>query len=447
MKTIYQLAAAALILGCTACNDSLEDVGMGNTGAKTAATPPALKGSTRASTQSSTTDITGHVLTIDTTLTIGTQAASYSKNCSRPFDMDAQSARNVDVHLSVLPLYAYGDADYSGDYYAVEGYVIAHNKDLYGIHQAPSGFATLYGYFMGDLGFDLQLLDNQGQAVSTEAVAFYTNPEPSTTISSTTYTKGFTFSINAKISFGYSVTYGPYVTGSVLPSFKWNDSSTQNLPDQTVQTYTGSEDRSVHYDFITNNYSCDADGNNIPTFATTDQRVDFSFVWHVKTNHYAAKDYGKGNMKLRFNLRPQLLANALLEFVPQKGVPAKVYTAGLKAPMYPVEENFVIDLPDMDRTPVGSLSVYNPYNYWLTDITVWRSGDYGKEGAKPVEGTNDIFSADDSYDTLLREGEYDFVFNLRDGDTGDIKYEGIIRGISIEKCDQVSVSLVNKEKR
>lgn len=430
MKT-YAFTALCLLMGATACNDEVEDVTTwsGQSQQQTMAAPQLT---TRAA---ATSQLSDYKMIIDKTLTIATeQSELYDGMVPQSIKAEPRSGQ-CDVHLEILPIYCPGSTDASGDYYAVNGYVLAHNRELFEVKDYAK--STLCGYYMGNLAFGLQLLDDAGQPVTNDAVSFVDTPQPSTTISSWTYTYGYSFSIKAPLTLGITETAADTIAGTnefsiPLPSYKCNDKASQNLPEQVVEMNTGAFDRSVSYKLQTNHYGGGYHAEDLPSFSWNDQRVDFSFVWFVSKGHYNANDYNEGHMKLCFDLHPQLYANARMVYMNEHGYDSKQLVTGLKPKMNYDDSSFIIDMPTPKRAPVGNFSVQNPSSFYMTDITLWHSGTYGKPDAKPVSSCSDAFGRDQSYDGVMLEGTYDMVFSLRDGNTGELKYTRILRGIEIE---------------
>jgi len=427
----FAFAAMCLLLGATACNDEVEDVAAWSGQSQQQKTMAAPQLTTRAA---ATSQIPDYKCVIDTTLTIATNQSELRDGTVPTYINAEPRSGQCDVHLEILPIYCPGSTDASGEYYAVSGYVMAHNRQLFDVKDY--GKSTLCGYYMGNLAFGLQLLDEAGQPVTNDAVNFVDTPEPSTTISSWTYTTGYSISIKAAVTIGTASGFS-----APLPSFKTNDKATQDLPEQVVEMSTNAFNRSVNYELLTNRYQGGYHAENLPSFSWNDQRVDFSFVWFVRKGHYTARDYNTGHMKLRFDLRPQLLANANMVYQ-SAGYDCYRLEVGLKPEMNYDDSSFIIDMPTLDRAPIGNFSVQNPSTFYMTDITLWHSGTYGTPDADPVCSCSDAYGRDQSYDGVIQEGTYDMVFSLRDGNTGEVKYTRILRNIEIkgEKTTVTNIS-------
>ena len=322
----------------------------------------------------------------------------------------------IDLHIEVLPIYVFGSEDYSGDYYGISGYCIMHNGSFYKeVEESFGNSVTMYAYYwyMSRYNLEFQLLSSDEQKVSNENTLFFVTPEPSTTISSTTYNKGFSFSLSPKLTLGvrqdedettHELSWKGMLMGVIGLGFKWEDSQTQNLPDQSVELNTGTT-IDVSYTIITNNDENGFGTKYIPKVARTDQRVDFSFVWHLKSGNFCAKDNDFGNMKLQIGITPVYKSAA--------------YSENNKSLVGKVERRFTythptisstIDLPGMNRIPVGDVKIKNTTSNTMTNIFFYRSGEYGINS--PYFFRNGAYNQNAEAEIMMREGKYDIVYEL-----------------------------------
>ena len=323
----------------------------------------------------------------------------------------------IDLHIEVLPIYVFGSEDYSGDYYGISGYCIMHNGSFYKeVKESFSSFVTMYAYYwyMSRYNLEFQLLSSDGQKVSNENTLFFVTPEPSTTISSTTYKKGFSFSLSPKLTLGvrqdedettHELSWKGMLMGVIGLGFKWDDSYTQNLPDQSVELNTGTT-RDVSYTIITNNDENGFGTEYIPTVARTDQRVDFSFVWQLKSGNFCAKDNDLGNMKLQIGITPVYKSAAYSENHSSQSVGKVESRVKYTHPTI----SSIIDLPGMNRIPVGDVKIKNTTSNTMTNILFYRSGEYGINS--PYFSHNGAYNQNEEAKIMMREGKYDIVYEL-----------------------------------
>ena len=320
----------------------------------------------------------------------------------------------IDLHIEVLPIYVFGSESYSGDYYAISGYCTMHNGSFYKVVEKSFGSSEVHAYYwyMSRYNLEFQLLSSDGQKVSNENTSFFVTPEPSTTISSTTYKKGFSFILSPKLTLGvrqdedettHELSWKGMLMGVIGLGFKWEDSQTQNLPDQSVELNTGTT-RDVSYTIITNNDENGFGTKYIPEVARTDQRVDFSFVWHLQSGNFCAKDNDFGNMKLQIGITPVYKSAAYSENSQSVGkVESRVTYTHPKL-------SSVIDLPGMNRIPVGDVKIKNTTSNTMTNILFYRSGEYGINS--PYFSHNGAYNQNKEAEIMMREGKYDIVYEL-----------------------------------
>ena len=322
----------------------------------------------------------------------------------------------IDLHIEVLPIYVFGSEDYSGDYYAISGYCSMHNGSFYRVVEKSFGSSEMHAYYwyMSRYNLEFQLLSSDRQKVSNENTLFFVTPEPSTTISSTTYKKGFSFSLSPKLTLGvrqdedettHELSWKGMLMGVIGLGFKWEDSQTQNLPDQSVELNTGTT-RDVSYTIITNNDENGFGTKYIPSVARTDQRVDFSFVWQLKSGNFCAKDNDLGNMKLQIGITPKYKSAAYSE---NHYSPSVTKVESRVTYTHPTI-SAIIDLPGMNRIPVGDVKIKNTTRNTMTNILFYRSGEYGINS--PYFSHNGAYSQDEEAEIMMREGKYDIVYEL-----------------------------------
>ena len=354
----------------------------------------------------------------------------------------------IDLHIEVLPIYVFGSEDYSGDYYGISGYCIMHNGSFYKeVKEHLSNVWTLYAYYwyMSRYNLEFQLLSSDEQKVSNENTLFFVTPEPSTTISSTTYKKGFSFSLSPKLTIGtrqdedettHELSWKSMRMGVIGLGFKWEDSHTQNLPDQSVELNTGTT-RDVSYTIITNNDEKGFGTEYIPTVARTDQRVDFSFVWHLNSGNFCAKDNDLGNMKLQIGITPEYKSAAYsMHYETAEKVESRVKYTHPKL-------SSIIDLPGMNRIPVGDVKIKNTTINTMTNILFYRSGEYGINS--PYFAHNGAYNQNGEAEIMMRKGKYDIVYELVDPNLLNPIGRFMIPGVEVSANGTTETSTVKAE--
>lgn len=273
--------------------------------------------------------------------------------------------------------------------------------------------------------------------MNSDNVSFLVTPEPSTTIGGTTYTKGSKFGFEAKYQMGPmqiedatgAIQWSTLKIGFLGLVFSSDEVSSQELPDQSVTMMTGPYDRSVSYSLVTNN-----DGAGyVPAIARTDQRMDFSWVWHVNSGCYAAKDNDFGNMKIKIAVAP-IFKTCITD---SKGKLTGSYEE--EGPKFTTG----FDLPGLNRIPVGVVNLQNTSKYYISNILFYRSGEYGIKS--PYYSHSGAYDTDQTASILMREGEYDIVFEKLDGTTRESQGRFIKRGVKVEADQSVSTSTLFAE--
>lgn len=376
----------------------------------------------------------------------------------------------IDLHVEVLPIYAFGSSNTSGDYYAVSGYVVAHNASAFSTGHATkdSGwivsdsengrgdYLDYASWFMSKLNLNFQLLAEDSTAVSNDKVNFFVTPEPSTTIGERTYTKGFSFSLQPAITVGGvkqetagKPSWAATLLGCVGIGLSWDDSSSQVLPDQTFEMNTDPYDRTVLYTQQTNNITDSVHEDCSPEIARSDNRFDFSWVWHVAPGAYSAQDNGFGKMNMKVTVNPVMMGNfegSVTRTQTDKDHPEKKNYVHYKFEsinqLASNSDDWTVEIPAMNRIPVGNVEFKNTTRNYVTDIHVYRHGekDVAKEAYSTVEG---YYDTNESVAFILREGEYDVVYNIQNGDTGEVIGTFMIENANVTRDETCKISTMD----
>lgn len=381
-----------------------------------------------------------HTIFIDTLLRV--ESESYLIRGDAPVVSEEQG---IDLHLEIVPIYAYGSNEYSGDYYAVNGYVVTHNGDLKVRKQSATYPDYRYSWitpYMNMLGMTAEILDKDGNTVSTGDVRFQTTPEPSTTVGSMTYNKGFTMSLNFNISFGAKKDddgWVPSVFPSLLPKFNWSNSSTQNLPDQTVEMTTDGITRSVRYAIKTKQVET-MNPDNVPNHAKTDQKVEFSWIWFVPKGRLSSIDYGTDAPKIRICITPEYIFSYHYEYYGGSSYEHDAYGVTLDCTTPAEKRTVTVEMGGLNRTPVGTLDFANATSNYVTGIKIVSKAT-GEE--LPVSGN---YSRLKHMTMDLCEGEYSMYYTVKNGDTLKVIGNFVIDGIIIDGGSTIETSTLKGTK-
>lgn len=355
------------------------------------------------------------------------------------YSPEVKSSGVFDIHLKIFPIHVFGTDAVSGDYYLVEGHILSHNAELYAERKYKN--VRINAWYPSEFKLKVQMLSPEGKELEQGDANFFTDPVPSTTIGSWTYTKGSSFSIGPKLTFGIAkrddvsgvLSWLNSVLGSISVGYTHNNSATQILPDQTVQVASDSKTAAVSYFFRTNNDTGGYSTGDIPAIFRNDQKIEFSWVWHLKSGKYCAKDNDFGNMKFKVTVSP-------------------TYKAAYKGTLYENQGHAVFkgwatydhkdlilegNMPAMNRIPAGDIRLSFAAmsdNYYLTNLKVYRSGEYAP-GKAPYYSDTKAYRKDEVIPIQLREGTYDIVYKVQDGDGKTEKDRIIIN--KVVKADEI----------
>ena len=101
------------------------------------------------------------------------------------------------------------------------------------------------------------------------------------------------------------------------------------------------------------------------------------------------------------------------------------------------------DLPSLNRIPAGEVKLTNTSKYYISNILFYRSGEYGIKS--PYYSHSGAYDKDQTASILMREGEYDIVFEKLDGETRESHGRFIIRGVKVQTDEAVSTSTMKGE--
>ena len=344
----------------------------------------------------------------------------------------------VQLHLEIFPMYAFGNGDESGDYYYVDGYIVSHNALIYADRYYKG--VNLYGWYPALYALDFQLLSSEGEPLDgVNDLKFASTPEPSSTTTDWNYHHELTLSVTTQLTIGmarpkvrrnrreWKVLFKGWLGGS----FQWVNSTTQNLPDQTILMYYDSDDREVHYQFKTMNDETGYGNKYIPDVFKTDQKVSFNWVWHVKKGVDCANDGDLREMQMKVAVRPNYKM-AYKGLYAQLTPHVEEIFEGRHTYEYPSHE-FVMDMPAINRIPAGTIYLKHDTgndDYFLTDITIYREGEYAT--GIPYDKVSGTYDQDETAKITTRYGTYDIAFTQKDSkDNGKVVCRRIVRKVTI----------------
>lgn len=443
MKKIILMAAASAMLVLPSCQNDVDDMMADRPQpAEQTTTDNVL---TRALT--STTPIEDHCISFDSSfdVTMGPyyDGLSYRKSCTEGRQITEKNA--IEAHFEVLPIYVFGNQKGEGDYYAVNGYLIAHNAPFwqhsYKDESCFGGYCNNYN-FMHQLAFTCQLLDQDNNLIASNdnPLAFAQYPSPETTVETDNYQCGWNLSFSAKVCVGAKL-IGVGIWPELGFSFSCNDKVTRSLPDQSVILNT-QPDGTVDYNFCTNNYELIEESPSlIPTFAHSDQRVYFSWIWYVPRGRAYANDNDTRQLRMKFDLHPSYLANSWGEISTGSQV---AYFSDFLQEIPGTQSVAYFDLPAPDRTPAGDICFQNTTRSYIKDFCIYEAGAYAK-GQQPIRKFSGALNPQSKTPILLHEGQYDLVYTLVNGTTNVKIGDFIVKDVDILPNETLNLSTLDSE--
>ncbi len=151
----------------------------------------------------------------------------------------------VEANYDIWPVY---DFDHQTDYYLVHQTLTSHNGDMCCTSTDKewsniNGNYVYLGNWAGDMYMNIDLLDEQGNAVENARV---TNPQPATHQGTTSYTSGMTWGLNANVGLNKQ---GPSI--AVGGSLSYTSSYTTTAPDYAVEL--NNSGTKINWKFIASN--------------------------------------------------------------------------------------------------------------------------------------------------------------------------------------------------
>ena len=187
---------------------------------------------------------------------------------------------NVDVTISITPLYAYEEnGKDAGDYYFVNVSVISKNGDLFGTYKKKHGAIWTYAhaFYSEDIKWSANISNLKSCTVD---FLKDSNPSPGPTSGSSSYTSSMTSTLNITGQ-GGAMGGKPSGTLTIGGSFSWSNSKTTQMSDMIIELATSGP--KIVYDFMCVNFAQDDNVNKaVPLLARGDQECLSSWCWHVK---------------------------------------------------------------------------------------------------------------------------------------------------------------------
>lgn len=98
-------------------------------------------------------------------------------------------------------------------------------------------------------------------------------------------------------------------------------------------------------------------------------------------------------------------------------------------------------IPAMNRIPVGNVEFKNTTRNYVTDIRIFRTGE--KDVVDVYSSIDGYYDTNESVSFILREGNYDMVYTIKNGDTGEVIGTFMIEGFEVDRDDIRKISTLD----
>ena len=334
--------------------------------------------------------------------------SSFAYNFDKTLDSNKKGTLKLtgngtfDQYYSIIPLYAFRSekSTYIGDFYLVDATFSVSSKDMYsGVNEDfkwGKNASALVGFFLTGYKVEISLERGNGTAVTSR---FNQAPSPSTTINSTTYTSGMSWSFDTGLS------GGPLGAGLSL---------------STGCSYSSTKTRVVRDLSIIDN--SDANGNvsykleikNLPQDKVTAppaisrSTFDFHCGWA-----WSVQNTTESDTTTRYRMKVTLSEMKYRDLVGGSNGKGKVVVQD-----WPIDKQvFYIDLPVPNRIPYGKVKFVNSEKgKFVTEIVFTDV----KNSAKVYrDRSGSVYSYQQCYEASLPEGTYNVRYKL-----GGVTYTG-----------------------
>lgn len=308
---------------------------------------------------------------------------------------------------SIYPFYAYEKSNSNGDYYLIKSEVSVTNDKMY------KGYMTqllrdddkrqqtathICGFYMHEIRVRYELRDKDGNTVG-EFPAGH-SPTPLTTVGSTTYTTGFSWSLGAQIRIGSDT----IKASPLIWNIAYSNEAKRNIQDMDVRN--SSSNQTAQYAFTLNNLpSSKTEDGYIPKLPPPPLSISTNtyaqeFIWRVPET----KD-SQGND----------VAFTLFQYVEvDYGICYSLTSPLGHGPRYELEEyietvkgSSSVRLNPPCRIPMGMLKITNKnQGQYIKEIAIAKKG-----GESKVVSTGS-FAYGKSFDVYVDVGKYDVEFKM-----------------------------------
>lgn len=313
----------------------------------------------------------------------------------------------VTLRHSIYPFYAFEKSNSNGDYYLIKSEVTVTNDKMYQGYMKQlfrddvkklQTTTHICGFYLREIRVRYELVDKDGKNVGEFPTGH--SPTPLTTVGSTTYTTGFSWSLGAQIRIGSDT----LKASPLIWNIAYNNEAKRNIQDMDVRN--SSTGQTAQYAFTLNNLpSSNSEDGFIPKLPPPPLSISTNtyaqeFIWRVPET----KD-GQGDN----------IAFTLYQYVEvDYGICYSLTSKQGLGPKYELEE-YIETVKDVSsvklnppcRIPMGMLKITNKNKgQYIKDIAI------AKKGEEPKVLSKGSFAYGKSFETYINVGEYDVEFKM-----------------------------------
>ena len=339
----------------------------------------------------------------------------------------------VEFEFDITRFYAYNEtnsAGVGGDYYFVNAKATTYNEPMCKNYRMWHGAVVTHAhaFYLKDMRLNAKLcgVERSGGTIkaismpSQYKVAFEKRPMPETTSSSSSYSSGFTWDINANGQAGYMK--GPVGTITIGTKLSWNSSETHSMPDMSIEMNTTAGTGEVGYHFKTNNVQEKDDINAaIPAIARTTRTDCASWVWHVQNTQDDDETTSFGIL---------IKANPQYAWIHRHATWAAEGYSSVADDRANTWHLFELTAPDRVRRGIISLkNTFDGNRYLDTMVITDQDGNIVGEYEADTSSESAFHN-----ETIMRQvpvGTYDVTYEIVDGDEGTLYHKFKISNVKV----------------
>ncbi len=313
----------------------------------------------------------------------------------------------VTLRHSIYPFYAFEKNNSNGDYYLIKSEVAVTNDKMYQGYmrqlfqdEAKRLQTTTHicGFYLREIRVRYELVDKDGKTVGEFPTGH--SPTPLTTVGSTTYTTGFSWSLGAQIRIGIDT----LKVSPLIWNIAYNNEAKRNIQDMDVRNT--SSDEIAKYAFTLNNLpSSNTESRYTPKLPPPPLSISTNtyaqeFIWRVPST----KDFQGDDVKFTLHQKVEIDYGVCYSLTSPLG----------RGPRYDLEEyvetvrdSSAIEFIPPCRIPMGMLKITNKNKgQYIKDITI------AKEGEEPKVLSKGSFAYGKSFQIYVDVGKYDVEFKM-----------------------------------